>query len=55
MYSPSWLSSHDGSNIGYADGHAKFIPKDRIRSLRMPSNWSDNRQRPIVYPGSTEP
>ncbi len=50
-----WMPNHSGTNIGYADGHAKFIPKDRIVSMRMPSNWSDNRQRPIVYPGATEP
>lgn len=50
-YSP-WASNHEGTTITYADGHAKFITKDSIRSMRMPSGWTDNRQRPIVWPGS---
>lgn len=54
QYDP-WMSNHDGSNICYADSHAKFIPKDGIRSYRRPSNWTDNRQRPIVWPGAVEP
>jgi prepilin-type N-terminal cleavage/methylation domain-containing protein/prepilin-type processing-associated H-X9-DG protein len=47
-----WRPNHDGTNIGYADGHAKFLAKGSIRSYRMPSGWSDNRQRPVVWPGS---
>jgi prepilin-type N-terminal cleavage/methylation domain-containing protein len=54
QYSP-WMSNHEGSVFLYGDGHSKFIPKDGIRSYRMPSGWSDNRQRPIVQPGSNEP
>jgi len=54
QYSP-WTSNHDGSNVTYVDGHSKFLPKGSIRSYRMPSGWSDNRQRPIVYPGANEP
>jgi len=50
-----WQPNHEGTNITYADGHAKFIAKDAMRSYRMPSGWSDNRQRPIVYPGAVEP
>mgnify|MGYP000327269294 CR=1 FL=1 len=50
-----WSANHEGTNIGYADGHAKFMPKDRIRSYRMPSGWTDNRQRPVVWPGAIEP
>ena len=53
-YNP-WQANHEGTNIGYADGHAKFINKDGMRSYRMPSNWTDNRQRPIVWPGAVEP
>ncbi len=50
-----WQPNHEGTNITYGDGHSKFIAKDAIRSYRMPSGWSDNRQRPIVYPGAVEP
>lgn len=51
-----WVPHHnDGTNMGYADGHAKYMTKDAMRSYRMPSGWTDNRQRPVVYPGSTEP
>ncbi|MGC4047398.1 MAG: DUF1559 domain-containing protein [Armatimonas sp.] len=53
QYSP-WKSNHEGTIFIYADGHAKFMPRDRIASLRKNSNWTDNRQRPIVYPGATE-
>jgi prepilin-type N-terminal cleavage/methylation domain-containing protein len=53
MYSP-WQSNHEGTVFIYADGHSKYMPKDRISSLRRSSNWTDNRQRPIVYPGATE-
>jgi prepilin-type N-terminal cleavage/methylation domain-containing protein len=56
QYSP-WLSNHEGANIMYADAHAKFIPKDSIRSLhRKNGNWTnDARQRPIVDPSDNEP
>lgn len=56
QYSP-WMSNHEGSNILYADNHAKFIAKDAIRSLhRKNGSWtSDNRQRPIVNPSANEP
>jgi len=47
--------NHSGTNMVFADGHAKFMAKDAIRSFRMPSGWSDNRQRPIVYPGARLP
>lgn len=50
-----WQSNHEGTVIAYADGHTKFLAKNAIRSYRLPSNWTDNRQRPIVYPGCTEP
>jgi prepilin-type N-terminal cleavage/methylation domain-containing protein/prepilin-type processing-associated H-X9-DG protein len=50
-----WKPNHDGTNLAYADGHTKFMAKDAMRSYRMPSNWTDNRQRPIVYPGAVEP
>jgi prepilin-type processing-associated H-X9-DG protein len=50
-----WQPNHDGTNITYADGHSKFMAKDAIRSYRMPSGWTDNRQRPIVYPGARLP
>ncbi len=50
-----WQSNHEGTNFTYADGHSKFLPKDRIISYRRPSNWTDNRQRPVVYPGAVEP
>lgn len=46
---------HDGSNFGYADGHAKFVPVGRIRS---PYNTNDANyalvgQSPVVNPGLT--
>jgi prepilin-type N-terminal cleavage/methylation domain-containing protein/prepilin-type processing-associated H-X9-DG protein len=50
-----WQPNHDGTNITYADGHSKFVAKGAMRSYRMPSGWTDNRQRPVVYPGATEP
>ncbi len=50
-----WQPNHEGTNITYADGHSKFVAKGAMRSYRMPSNWTDNRQRPVVWPGSTEP
>lgn len=50
-----WQPNHDGTNITYADGHSKFMAKDAIRSYRMPSGWTDNRQRPVVWPGSRLP
>jgi len=50
-----WQPNHDGTNITYADGHSKFMAKDAIRSYRMPSGWTDNRQRPIVWPGARLP
>ncbi len=51
-----WVPHHnDGQNVGYADGHGKYMNKDQMISYRMPSGWADNRQRPVVYPGSTEP
>jgi prepilin-type N-terminal cleavage/methylation domain-containing protein/prepilin-type processing-associated H-X9-DG protein len=54
QYTP-WLTAHEGTNFGYADGHAKFVPKDRIHSWRLPSGWTDPHQRPIVWPGAIEP
>lgn len=49
---------HGGPNIGYADGHCKFIQQDKIISFRAYA-WGGNTQRcqqiPIVYPGCTEP
>jgi len=53
-YSP-WQANHDGTNLVYGDGHAKFMPKDRIRSYRVTSGGSDLRQRPVVAPFCTEP
>lgn len=50
-----WQSNHEGTIFTYADGHSKFVPKNGIISYRMPSGWTDNRQRPIVYPGAVEP
>jgi len=50
-----WQANHEGTNITYADGHSKFVAKNAMRSYRMPSGWTDNRQRPIVYPGAVEP
>ena len=54
QYSP-WLSNHEGSNLAYGDGHAKFVPKDKMRSYRLPSGNTDNRQIPVVWPGAVEP
>jgi prepilin-type N-terminal cleavage/methylation domain-containing protein len=54
QYSP-WRSNHEGTNLTYVDGHSKFTTKNAIRSYRMPSNWTDNRQIPIVYPNATLP
>lgn len=50
-----WQSNHEGTIFTYADGHSKFLPKNAIKSFRMPSGWQDNRQLPIVQPGSLEP
>jgi prepilin-type N-terminal cleavage/methylation domain-containing protein len=50
-----WQSNHEGTNLVYGDGHTKFIPKDSIRSYRLPSGWNDPRQRPVVWPGASEP
>jgi len=50
-----WRPHHEGTNIAYCDGHAKFMPKNAIVSYRLPSGWTDNRQRPIVWPGATAP
>jgi len=50
-----WVPHHEGTNIAYVDGHAKFMPFGRMWSYRMPSGWADNRQRPVVYPGAVEP
>jgi prepilin-type N-terminal cleavage/methylation domain-containing protein len=53
-----WTQQHGGPNIGYGDGHAKFVPKDSIISFRAYA-WGGNTQRcvqtPIVYPGCTSP
>jgi len=54
QYSP-WKSNHEGTNLTYVDGHSKYIPKNAIRSFRMPSNWTDNRQIPIVQPDAKLP
>jgi prepilin-type N-terminal cleavage/methylation domain-containing protein len=50
-----WVSNHEGTIFMYADGHSKFVPKGRIISYRLPSGWTDNRQRPVVFPGAVEP
>jgi prepilin-type N-terminal cleavage/methylation domain-containing protein/prepilin-type processing-associated H-X9-DG protein len=50
-----WVPHHDGTNFGYADGHCKFLSMGAIVSYRMPSGWTDNRQRPVVYVSATEP
>ncbi|MCC6728815.1 MAG: DUF1559 domain-containing protein [Chthonomonadales bacterium] len=53
-----WQQQHGGPNILYADGHAKFMAQDAIVSYRAYA-WGGNAQRcvqrPIVYPGCTEP
>lgn len=53
-----YTSPHGGTNIGYADGHAKFVPQAKIISFRAYA-WGGNQQRcvqfPIVDPGCTEP
>jgi len=52
----NWTQPHGGPNIGYADGHAKWIPQTSIVSFRAYA-WGGNAQRcvqtPIVYPGCT--
>jgi prepilin-type N-terminal cleavage/methylation domain-containing protein len=52
-----YTQPHDGPNIIYADGHAKFMPQKAIFSYRAYA-WGGNTQRcvqrPIVYPGCTE-
>lgn len=53
-----WMPNHEGTNLTYADGHSKFIPKDGIRSYRRTTGGDDTgnpRQRPIVWPGAIEP
>jgi prepilin-type N-terminal cleavage/methylation domain-containing protein/prepilin-type processing-associated H-X9-DG protein len=54
----NWTQPHGGTNFGYADGHAKFVPQQKIISFRAYA-WGGNTQRcvqyPIVYPGCTEP
>lgn len=54
----AWLQPHGGPNIVYADGHAKFMPVDKIISFRAYA-WGGNKQRcvqmPVIYPGCTEP
>ncbi len=54
QYTP-WMSPHNGTNFGYADGHAKFIPQNKIYSWRMPSGWTDPHQMPVIFPGGKEP
>ena len=52
-----FTQQHGGPNIGYADGHVKFVPQNKIISFRAYA-WGGNTQRcvqvPIVYPGCTE-
>jgi prepilin-type N-terminal cleavage/methylation domain-containing protein/prepilin-type processing-associated H-X9-DG protein len=49
---------HGGPNIGYVDGHVKFIPQAKIVSFRAYA-WGGNAQRcaqyPVVDPACTEP
>jgi len=54
-----WIPNlHGGPNIGYADGHVKFVPIAKIVSFRAYA-WGGNAircvQYPIVDPGCTEP
>ena len=52
-----YSQQHGGPNIIYGDGHAKYVPQDKIISFRAYA-WGGNTQRcvqiPIVYPGCTE-
>jgi prepilin-type N-terminal cleavage/methylation domain-containing protein/prepilin-type processing-associated H-X9-DG protein len=54
----NWTQPHGGPNIGYADGHAKFVQQASIISYRAYA-WGGNTQRcvqnPIVYPPCTSP
>jgi len=53
-----YTQPHGGPNVGYADGHVKFIPQGSIISFRAYA-WGGNTQRcvqyPIVDPACTEP
>ncbi len=51
-----WDAMHSGGNNEcYADGHAKYLAVGSVMSYCQTSGWTDNRQRPIVYPPATEP
>ena len=53
-YTP-WVSPHSGTNFGYVDGHAKFVPQNKIISQRLPTNNVNPHQYPIVFPAALEP
>jgi prepilin-type N-terminal cleavage/methylation domain-containing protein/prepilin-type processing-associated H-X9-DG protein len=54
----TWTSPHGGTNFGYVDGHAKFVPQKSIISFDAYA-WGGNQQRcvqyPIINPNCTEP
>jgi prepilin-type N-terminal cleavage/methylation domain-containing protein/prepilin-type processing-associated H-X9-DG protein len=53
-----WVAHHnEGQNVGYADGHAKLIMKNAVKSNCLAVGWTgpDNWQYPIVYPPARLP
>ncbi len=50
-----WASHHEGLNVGYADGHVKFMAFNAVVGYAYPSSWSNLRERPIVRPDCVEP
>ena len=50
-YDP-WSAHHDGGNVTYADGHAKFVPQGAVTSRKPQGSCV---QVPIVDPNCTSP
>ncbi len=45
-----WASRHEGTNVAYCDGHAKFIPEGRITAYTDTNGyWAEN---PVVNPSA---
>ena len=46
-----WQSRHEGTNVAYGDGHAKFVPFGQVGAVGT-LGATDRRENPIVWPQS---
>ncbi len=48
-----WTSRHEGTNVAYGDGHAKFQPFGSVKATGT-LGLADRRENPIVWPQSLQ-